>query len=184
MKLFVRFISMIIFMSCQKNKHQTWGVPMSNATVIEVYPKQNILPENILKFYIKFSKPMREGNFLEHIKLYNGKGENISGVFFDNIYELWNNNHTQITLLVDPGRVKTGLQQNIKLGRAFTANENYTLSIDTTWRTIQGSYLSKPFIKKFSIKEEDVTQPTLDAIYISKAKKDSKKTSQLFLMKF
>ncbi len=41
--------------------------------------------------------------------------------FFDNVYELWSDDHRQITILVDPGRVKTGLKENLKRGRAFIA---------------------------------------------------------------
>lgn len=176
MKQLLWFILVSILFSCKENKHQTQAINsnVSGAFVTAIYPKQNTLPENILKFYIQFSEPMREGDFLEHIKLHNSKDENVSGVFFDNIYELWNNDHTQITLLVDPGRVKTGLQQNIKQGRAFAVNETYTLTIDTTWKTIKGNYLFKPFTKQFKIKDEDITPPTINAVLISEVKENSR----------
>ena len=172
MKLIFGLILICIIVSCKENKNQAQAIDstVSDAFVTAIYPKQDTLPENILKFYIQFSEPMREGDFLKHIKLQNSKDENVTGVFFDNIYELWNNDHTQITLLVDPGRVKTGLQQNIKQGRAFAVNETYTLTIDTSWKTIKGDYLSKPFTKQFVIDSEDIIPPSIDDIIISKAK--------------
>jgi len=166
----------IILVGCKKNKHQVQA-SISNvpdALVTAVYPEQNILPENILKFYIQFSEPMREGDFLKHIQLLDSKGTNLKGVFFDNLYELWTTDHKQLTILVDPGRVKTGLRQNIKQGRAFTVDENYTLTIDKTWKTISGKYLSKTYTKKFTIKEEDVEPPSIKDVVISKIKVDSK----------
>ena len=62
---------------------------------------------------------MQEMDILKHIKLTTEEGKNITGVFFDNQYELWNKDRTEVTLIVDPGRVKLGLLANNKMGRAF-----------------------------------------------------------------
>ena len=37
--------------------------------IVAVYPALDTLPENLLKFYILFSKPMQEGDELKHIHL-------------------------------------------------------------------------------------------------------------------
>ena len=177
MKLFFLTFTFITFIGCcedkdiQFNSKEKFG---TNTFVEKVYPDADTLPENILKFYIKFSKPMREGNFLNHIRLINNTGDNVSGVFFDNFYELWNNDRTQITLLVDPGRVKKGLQQNIKQGRAFAVNESYKLIIDSTWRSIQGNYIDSQYVKTFFIKEEDSIPPNIHEIKITPIKRFSK----------
>ena len=64
--------------------------------VLEVYPTTDSIPVNILRFYIQFSAPMQEMNILKHIKLSNEDGKNITGVFFENQYELWNDDRTKV----------------------------------------------------------------------------------------
>ena len=55
-------------------KDQSLGsieIPLSGAgnapEVLAVFPTQDTLPENLLKIYIQFSKPMREGQPLQHV---------------------------------------------------------------------------------------------------------------------
>ena len=46
------------------------------ATVAVVYPSADELPANLLKFYLHFSKPMREGPAIfDHFQLLDDKGE-------------------------------------------------------------------------------------------------------------
>lgn len=131
------------------------------AFVQGIHPTTARIPENLLRFYIYFSAPMREGNFLSHIHLYNEKGEDMKGVFFDNQYELWNADYTRLTVLVDPGRVKTGLKANREFGRAFKNGEHYRLVIDKNWKTIEGQSLQNDFVKTFYGVEADVKAPVL-----------------------
>lgn len=116
--------------------------------VTGIYPLTDSIPENLLRFYIYFNAPMQQGNFPEHIHLYNEQGEDLRNAFFDNQRELWNNNYTRITVLLDPGRVKTGLAANIKMGRVFTAGQQYRLVIDKGWKDIDGNELENSYVKK------------------------------------
>lgn len=141
--------------------------------VVAIYPRANELPENTLKFQIEFNVPMREGNFLQHIQLHSIDGESLSGVFFDNVYELWSNDHRQITILVDPGRVKTGLKENLKRGRAFIAGQEYQLSVLTSWRSLQGEPLQKVYTKTFKAIPEDLESPNVSLIKTSLLKAGS-----------
>lgn len=136
--------------------------------VIAIYPRIDVIPENTLKFQIRFNTPMREGNFLKHIELKSSDGQIMSDVFFDNVYELWSHDHRQITLLVDPGRVKTGLQENLKQGRAFVAGRKYTLSVLTSWRSLQGEHLHQRYTKNFTAVEEDLDSPDVNLISSNK----------------
>ena len=92
-------------------------VPISSRVaprVETILPLADELPENILRFYIRFSEPMAEGESLKHVRLWDDtSGEELTGVFFDHVHELWSADRRQITLLVDPGRVKTGLVANL-----------------------------------------------------------------------
>lgn len=127
----------------------------SEAKVIAVYPTTNTVPENILRFYITFSQPMRQGNSLEHIHLYNDDNKAVNNVFLDNYYEIWNNDFTKITLILDPGRIKTGLIANETMGRGLRKGGKYTLVIDSLWQTIEGSHLDKSYTKSFTVQAED-----------------------------
>lgn len=90
-----------------------------NVFVEEVYPSSNILPENLLRFYIYFSEPMMTSDSLESVYLADSNGKKLKGVFFKNRFDLWSSDKTRLTLLFDPGRVKTGLVAHNKMGRAF-----------------------------------------------------------------
>lgn len=141
----------------------TFAVPAATSTalarVVQIYPVASTLPENILRFYVYFSQPMAEGGFIEHIRLTHVEsGEDLSGVFFDNIYELWSTDRTRITLLVDPGRVKTGLRAHRQQGRAFRAGQSYRLQVRATWRTIDGRPLDAGLTKTFRATTE-VSRP-------------------------
>lgn len=118
--------------------------------VVDIYPRADTLPENILRFYVYFAQPMAEGGFLEHVKLTHlDSGRDLSGVFFDNMYELWSTDRKRITLLVDPGRVKTGLKAHNQRGRAFRAGQTYALSIGGGWPTLDGRTLEQARTKVF-----------------------------------
>lgn len=124
--------------------------------VTEIYPRDQTIPENILRFYVYFSEPMGEGGFLDHVRLEHVEsGQDITGAFFDNIYELWSPDRKRITVLVDPGRVKTGLRANRAMGRAFEAGQTYRLHILDTWTSIHGRPLSAGFTKTYRAETED-----------------------------
>ncbi|MFN0290803.1 hypothetical protein [Pedobacter helvus] len=127
--------------------------------IVAVYPTTDSIPVNILRFYIQFSAPMQEMNILNHLKLGNEDGKNISGVFFENQYELWNENRTEVTLIVDPGRVKLGLLANNTMGRAFDEGKKYTLIIDSLLMDFNDQKLNKSFTKTFVAVKEDRQPP-------------------------
>ncbi|MEM6927819.1 MAG: hypothetical protein AAF602_12880 [Myxococcota bacterium] len=137
----------------------SFTVPEVAATaprVVSVLPSTPELPENVLRFYVTFSRPMAEGDFLSHLRLERvDTGEELTGVFFDNIHELWSADRTRITLLVDPGRVKTGLRAHDERGRAFEAGGTYRLRVRPTWRSLQGQPLSAEFVHDFGASAED-----------------------------
>ena len=131
----------------------------NNPKVIAIYPKTDSIPVNILRFYIQFSKPMQEMDILKHIKLTNEEGKNITGVFFENQYELWNDDRTEVTLIVDPGRVKLGLLAHNTMGRAFDTGKKYTLTVDSDLMDFDDQKLEQSFIKTFVAVDEDMLPP-------------------------
>jgi len=128
--------------------------------VVMIYPSSDTLPENLLRMYIQFSEPMKTVGNLEKIRLFNEEGEEISGAIFSNVYELWSADQTQLTLVFDPARVKTGLRANELLGRALQQGEAYELLISNL-ENIEHERI-KPFSKKFKVSEADLKSPNLE----------------------
>ena len=173
--LFILFC--ITTTACKQNnntEHLAHNNVLDAPIVSAIYPETNEIPENVLKFYITFSQPMREGDFLKHILLLDNKGNNLKGVFFDNLYELWSSNHKQLTLIVDPGRVKTGLREHEKNGRALKIGESYRLIVNISWKSIKGNYLKEAFTKKFTVIAEDIVPPNAENINVSNIEINSK----------
>ncbi len=149
--------------------------------ILNVYPTTDSIPLNILRFYIQFSAPMQEMDILKHIKLSTEEGKNITGVFFENQFELWNEKRTEITLIVDPGRVKLGLLANYKMGKAFDEGKKYTLTIDSLLMDFNDQKLARSFTKKFLAIKEDKTPPNIKLwkIHLPKAN-----TKEVFILQF
>jgi hypothetical protein len=128
--------------------------------VTQIYPSADLLPENLLRFYIYFSASMREGESLQHIHLFDDDGQEVAGAFLDPLQELWDPTGMRLTLLFDPGRVKTGLAAHEQLGRALRAGRSYRLVIDGEWRDARGEPLLSSAEKSFHVAPEKLN--TLD----------------------
>lgn len=128
--------------------------------VQSVYPTSDILPENLLRMYVTFSRPMKTLNNLEKIKLIDKNGDVVENVFFNNVYELWDTEQKQLTLLLDPSRVKTGLKANIRLGQALSSGNTYQLVIEGL-EDVNHQKMKSSFIKEFTVTEADLTPPDI-----------------------
>lgn len=129
-------------------------------TVSDVYPSGTKLPENLLRFYIYFSAPMSQDTILPAIDLLDSEGRPLEGVFLPGRFDLWSTDRTRLTLLLDPGRVKTGLQANLVLGRALVAGETYHLQVSETARDARGCKLATSHRVTFEATEEDLSLPS------------------------
>jgi len=136
-------------------------VPVSSDTpaVIAVFPGSDTVPENLLKFYIRFTKPMQQGEALDHIRLIKNNQDTLSSVFLDLQPELWNNEGDMLTLWLDPGRIKRGLQPNKLLGPPLQVNEHYSLYILPNWRDVNGVSLNGAYQKNFYTAIRDSISP-------------------------
>ncbi len=169
--LLIILLSLPIFAFSQEVKPQ----------VLAIYPTTDSIPLNLTRFYIEFSKPMQEMYILKHIKLTNKKGENITGIFYENQYELWNENRTKVTLIIDPGRVKTGLLANKLMGRAFDEGIQYTLTVDSLLLDFNDQKLTTSFSKTFVAVKEDSIPPKVELWHYNVPKRKSK---QPFIINF
>lgn len=131
--------------------------------VAEVYPSGQALPENLLRIYVYFSAPMGRGDILPAIDLLDAKGRVVEGVFLSNRFDLWSADRTRLTLLLDPGRVKTGLIANRQLGRALVAGETYRLVISGAAEDAQGCPLAASYSVSFDAVPADLVSPSPNA---------------------
>ena len=91
--------------------------------VLAVHPNLNRLPANILRAHIVFDRPMQTAEAIEHIKLINDRGIDISNALLDFKDGLWTTDGKILTVLFHPGRVKTGLVGGDRYGSIFTKSE-------------------------------------------------------------
>lgn len=132
---------------------------VGKAAVEEIYPSGPVVPENMLRFYLYFSAPMGDADVLSHLSLERSDGAMIDGAFLSNRFDLWSPDRTRLTLLFDPGRVKTGLDAHDALGRALTAGQSYTLTLDAGMRDSEGCPLADPFSHSFAAGPADFDPP-------------------------
>jgi hypothetical protein len=124
--------------------------PSPPTKVTAVYPTASTLPENHLRFYIHFSAPMSSGEAYEHIKLIRDDGKVITRAFLEIGEELWDGTGTRLTLLFDPGRVKTGLKPREEFGPVLEAGKNYRLVIEKGLRDANNQPLANSYEKRFT----------------------------------
>lgn len=128
-------------------------------SVIAVYPSADVLPENLLKFYIHFSSPMSVGRAYDNTRLLNSKGETVRYPFLELDEELWDPTGRRLTIFIDPGRIKQGVLPNKVVGPVFKVGERYTLEISDEWKDAAGARLGAPFRKSFKVSAADHRSP-------------------------
>jgi hypothetical protein len=123
--------------------------PPPPTKVIAIYPSASRLPENQLRFYLHFSAPMSSGEAYEHVKLIREDGKVVTRAFLEIGEELWDGTGTRLTLLFDPGRVKTGLKPREEFGPVLEAGKSYRLVIENGFRDANNQPLAEVFEKRF-----------------------------------
>lgn len=127
--------------------------------LLAVHPSADTLPENQLRWYLQFSRPMRPGDALEHVHLLDERGAEVHDAFLMVGDELWDPSGTRLTLLLDPGRVKQGIRTNVELGRPLQAGRQYRLRINADWRDAAGRPLGRVTEKRFAVVAPDFVAP-------------------------
>jgi hypothetical protein len=116
--------------------------------VEHVYPSADVLPANTLRLYICFSEPMSIGDAAKHFRLFDDHGQGLPDTFLDQ--ELWDPQHTRLTVVLDPGRIKRGLAPNREAGSPIVAGRRYMLAIDREWQDAHGVQMAAGFERHFT----------------------------------
>ena len=123
-----------------------------------VYPTSDVLPENVLKFYIHFTAPMSRGEAYQRIHLFH-EGTEVKDPFLELGEELWDVDQTRFTLFIHPGRIKRGVKPREDDGLPMTDGKEYSLQIDAEWFGSDLQPLESQFVKKFRVVAADDQQP-------------------------
>lgn len=126
--------------------------PDSVTQVETVYPSAAQIPENTLRLYVHFSRPMSRGQVIDNIDLLDEQGRVIEGAFIVGpMGELWDQDQRRLTLLLDPGRIKQGVAPNRVLGPALRSGGSRTLRISANFKDAKGIKLGTEFLKRYAI---------------------------------
>lgn len=138
------------------SSHTVPALKLKPTTVVtQIYPSADVLPENLLKFYLHFSAPMNGGHIYDHIHLLNSAGKPVELPFLEIDEELWNPEMTRLTLFIDPGRIKREVKPLEDIGPALVAGKTFTLVIDKEWQDGKGAPLKESFRKQFKVSAPD-----------------------------
>jgi hypothetical protein len=121
--------------------------------VKQVFPSSDVLPENLLRFYVCFSNSMQRGRAEELIRVLGPNGEPAPDVLYRAPFELWDKSMRHLTILLDPGRLKRGVRPNRELGPPLRAGCKYTLAIGSGMLDFSGRTLRESFCKPFRVAE-------------------------------
>ena len=120
----------------------------TQAEVTSVFPTGAEVPTNLLKFYVTFSKPMREGKeIFDHFQLLDADGKAIEDPWRRT--ELWNDDATRLTLWIHPGRIKQGIALRDEIGPVLEPRKTYTLVVSAKMLDGEGAQLVHAYRKEF-----------------------------------
>ncbi len=127
--------------------------------VLAVFPSADVLPENLLRFYIHFSQPMEAKGAQRHVRLVDGSGEEVPLAFVEIEHGLWDPRQTRLTVLLHPGRIKRGVAPGERLGPPLRAGGSYTLVVDASMPDTSGRPLGSTFERRFRVAAADRESP-------------------------
>jgi hypothetical protein len=119
--------------------------------VKHIFPSCDLLPENLLRFYVCFSNSMQRGQALEEISLLNSDGQPVADALYRPPVELWDRTMRHLTVLLDPGRLKRWVGPNVELGPPLKGGQEYILEIGSGMIDLYGRPLRERFRKHFLV---------------------------------
>lgn len=130
--------------------------PSPNLTAI--FPTSPSLPANLLKFYLYFDQPMREGRAIfDQVHLEDDSGTRVRAPWRRE--EIWSDDARRLMLIIHPGRIKRGVNLREEFGPVLQPDRKYTLVIDKTVRSAAGEPLGGEVRHKFTTLAEDYLRP-------------------------
>lgn len=116
-------------------------VVAASTRVEAIDPGVEQVPANLLRFSVTFSEPMEEGSAAGRIHLRDAAGTESAGAILDMPPELWDRERRRLTVLLEPGRIKRGLQPHVQAGPPLVEGGEVTIVVDALLRNAAGSPL-------------------------------------------
>jgi len=129
------------------------------ARVVVVQPSGAQVPANLLRISISFAAQV-EGPVLPRLSLLRADGSQVQEPFLEQ--ELWSPSGKILTVMMHPGRVKTGLKARDEKGPILSVGDDVALALDGV-----------P-IKRWSVGPADEIGPIVSAWKVSPVRVDSK----------
>src|SRR5215510_5758843 len=95
--------------------------------VVLVQPSGPEVPANLLRLSIRFAAQV-EGPLLPRLRLLRADGTQVQAPFLEQ--ELWSPSGKILTVMMHPGRVKTGLKARDENGPILSAGDDIALTLD------------------------------------------------------
>jgi len=129
---------------------RTTGEPVTR--VLEVFPTASEVPLNLLKLYVQFSAPMREGGAAEGVHVVRlDTGEALEDVLLPMEPELWDPTRRRLTALLDPGRVKRGVALHERTGYPLRLGSRVKVVVDAALHDAAGRPLVAGFERCYTV---------------------------------
>jgi hypothetical protein len=125
--------------------------PGADPEVSQAFPSSETLPENLLRFHVRFSRPMQRGRVEANIAVLGPDGGPAPDVLYRAPVELWDSRMICLTILLDPGRLKRGVGPNRMLGPPLRPGARYMLAVDPGMIDAHGRPLRQRFTKAFTV---------------------------------
>jgi hypothetical protein len=125
---------------------------VSTTEIVAIYPSAGELPLNQLKLYVHFSSPMSEGwaNRAVHVRRAD-TNESIEDVFLQMEPELWDPDRRRLTLLLDPGRIKRGLNPHEEVGYPLIEGVPIVVTVDAAFHDWAGRRLRAAAERRYDV---------------------------------
>jgi hypothetical protein len=141
--------------------------------VIKILPSTKQWPENMLKFHIQFNKAVSLPFFYNHIQFISEDNDLLAGIILDLGQILVNDEDNLVTLWIEPGRQKRGIDPNVELDSPLKIGKNYSIRIKASLKDKRGIPMQSDYSHPFQIKEADRTSPKPEKWKIKTPLKDS-----------
>lgn len=119
------------------------GMALAEAASVEVHPAGPTVPENLLRIELRFKHPQPLPFDMRRLRLLDAQGLELRHALLD--AALPSPDGRRVVVLMDPGRVKTGVGPNVDAGRALQNGSTVSLHLSgaggvedrvKTWRVI------------------------------------------------
>ncbi|MEL6732143.1 MAG: Ig-like domain-containing protein [Bacteroidota bacterium] len=128
-------------------------------SVQHIYPDTKRVPANLLKLHIHFEASMADTDPYPFLYFIHGQ-DTLKDIILKQLPALWNVTMDQLTLWIDPGRIKRELGPQATLGIPFEVGKTYTLVVHKGFKSASGLPLDQDFHQTYIMIPADRQSPT------------------------